>query len=209
MDTIAENRRARFDYEVSQKYEAGIELKGHEVKSAKGGRFQVAGAHVLIRGREAWLVNSHIPPYQAGNTPPDYEEDRARKLLLSKDEIKELQGALVDKSRHVVPLRGPDGLPHAVLNALGILARRDVSQEPGVEAPSVHFHFADGEIDGDDRAVLPARCDFAAASGNLFAHGLPTAFVTGAIPVNAQNACLGKMNLQGFFDALCTDTHRL
>ena len=105
MDTIAENRRARFDYEISQKYEAGIELKGHEVKSAKGGRLQVAGAHVLIRGGEAWLVNSHIPPYQAGNTPPDYEEDRARRLLLSKIEIKELQGALVDKARHLIPLR--------------------------------------------------------------------------------------------------------
>jgi SsrA-binding protein len=104
-NTIAENRRARFDYEILQKYEAGIELKGHEVKSAKGGRFQVAGAHVLIRDGEAWLVNSHIPPYQAGNTPPDYEEDRARRLLLSKDEIKELQGALIDKSRHVIPLR--------------------------------------------------------------------------------------------------------
>ena len=104
-NTIAENRRARFDYEVSQTYEAGIELKGYEVKSAKGGRLQVAGAHVLIRGGEAWLVNSHIPPYQAGNTPPDYEEDRARRLLLLKEEIKELQGALVDKARHLVPLR--------------------------------------------------------------------------------------------------------
>ena len=104
-NTLAENRRARFDYEISQTYEAGIELKGYEVKSAKGGRFQVVGAHVLIRGGEAWLVNSHIPPYQTGNTPVDYEEDRARRLLLSKDEIKELQGALMDKSRHVIPLR--------------------------------------------------------------------------------------------------------
>ena len=104
-DIIAENRRAGFDYEIAKKYEAGIELKGHEVKSAKGGRLQIAGAHVLIRGGEAWLVNSHVPPYQAGNTPPDYEEDRARRLLLSKDEIKELQGALVDKAQHLIPLR--------------------------------------------------------------------------------------------------------
>jgi SsrA-binding protein len=104
-ETIAENRRASFDYEISQKYEAGIELQGHEVKSAKGGRLQIAGAHVLIRGGEAWLFNAHIPPYQSGNTPPDYEEDRARRLLLSKLQIKELQGALVDKSRHLVPLR--------------------------------------------------------------------------------------------------------
>lgn len=104
-NTIAENRRARFDYEISQSYEAGIELKGYEVKSAKGGRLQIAGAHVLIRGGEAWLVNSHIPAYQAGNMPPDYEEDRARRLLLSKEEIKELQGLLVDKSVHTIPLR--------------------------------------------------------------------------------------------------------
>lgn len=104
-DTIAENRRARFDYEIAETYEAGIELAGHEVKSAKGGRLQIAGAHVIIRGGEAWLVNAHIPPYQPGNTPPDYEEARARRLLLSRGEIKELQGALVDKSRHVIPLR--------------------------------------------------------------------------------------------------------
>ncbi len=104
-DILAENRRAGFDYEISQKYEAGIELKGHEVKSAKGGRLQVAGAHVIIRGGEAWLVNSHIPPYQAGNMPPDYEEDRARRLLLSKNEIREVQGALIDKAHHLVPLR--------------------------------------------------------------------------------------------------------
>jgi SsrA-binding protein len=105
MDTIAENRRARFDYEIAETYEAGIELKGYEVKSAKGGRLQIAGAHVLIRGGEAWLVNSQIPPYQTGNTPTDYEADRARRLLLSKDEIKELQGILVNKSQHLIPLR--------------------------------------------------------------------------------------------------------
>ncbi len=104
-EMIAENRRASFYYEVSRYYEAGIEFYGHEVNISKSGRLQIAGAHVIIRGGEAWLVNSHIPPYQAGNTPPDYEEDRARRLLLSKDEIKELQGVLVDKAQHLVPLR--------------------------------------------------------------------------------------------------------
>jgi SsrA-binding protein len=105
MDNIAENRRARFDYEFSENYEAGVELKGYEVKSARSGHFQIAGAHVLIRGGEAWLVNSHMPAYQPKNTPTDYEEDRARKLLLSKEEIKSLQGILHDKSKHLVPLR--------------------------------------------------------------------------------------------------------
>jgi len=103
--TISENRRARFDYEISNTYEAGISLQGHEVKSAKGGKFQIAGARVLIRGGEAYLVNSHIPPYQPKNVSNEYEEDRARRLLLTKSEIKELTGALQEKGRLLVPLR--------------------------------------------------------------------------------------------------------
>jgi SsrA-binding protein len=104
METIAENRRARFDYEISDTYEAGISLLGHEVKSAKSGRLQIAGARVLIRNGEAWLVNSHVPPYQPKNTPSGYEEDRSRKLLLTKEEIKELTGALQEKGQTLVPL---------------------------------------------------------------------------------------------------------
>lgn len=105
MATIAENRRARFDYEISETYEAGIALQGHEVKSVKNGQFQIAGGRVLIRGGEAYLVNSHIPPYQPKNAPSDYEEDRARRLLLTKDEINKLTGALQEKGRLLIPLR--------------------------------------------------------------------------------------------------------
>jgi SsrA-binding protein len=105
MPDIAENRRARFDYQVKETYDAGIELMGGEVKSAKGGNFQIAGARVVIRGGEAFLVNSHIPPYQPKNTSADYEEDRSRKLLLTKDEIKELTGALREKGQTLIPLR--------------------------------------------------------------------------------------------------------
>jgi SsrA-binding protein len=123
--TIAENRRARFDYEIAGTYEAGIELLGGEVKSAKNGQLQIAGARVLLRGGgerranknsrhpgaadprtpEAYLVNSHIPPYQPKNTPAGYEEDRARRLLLTRGEIKELIGALGEKGRMLIPLR--------------------------------------------------------------------------------------------------------
>jgi len=105
MPDIAENRRARFDYEIENTFEAGIELKGPEVKSAKGGSFQIAGSRVLIRGGEAWLVNSHIPPYQPKNMPAGYEEDRSRRLLLTKDEIKMLSGSLQEKGRMLIPLR--------------------------------------------------------------------------------------------------------
>jgi len=102
--TIAENRRARFDYDIAQTYTAGIELRGHEVKSVKSGQLQIAGARVLIRGGEAYLVNSHVPPYQPKNMPPGYEEDRARRLLLTASEIKELTGALQDKRSVLIPL---------------------------------------------------------------------------------------------------------
>ena len=103
-NAVAENRRARFDYEITETYTAGVELRGYEVKSAKGGQFQIAGARVLIRGNEAYLVNSHIPPYQPKNTPSGYEEDRARRLLLTAGEIKELVGALQEKGRLLLPL---------------------------------------------------------------------------------------------------------
>lgn len=102
---IAENRRARFDYEIKESFEAGIALAGFEVKSARGGAFQIAGSHVRVRGREAWLVNAHIPPYQPKNTPPEYEEDRTRRLLLSRAEIARLDGILRDKSMHAIPLK--------------------------------------------------------------------------------------------------------
>jgi SsrA-binding protein len=105
MENIAENRRASFDYEIAKKFEAGIELVGPEVKSAKLGHFQIAGSRVLIRGGEAYLVNSHIPPYQPKNTPEGYEEDRTRRLLLTKDEIKELTGNLQEKGNALIPLR--------------------------------------------------------------------------------------------------------
>jgi SsrA-binding protein len=103
--TIAENRRARFDYEIKESYEAGISLHGYEVKSAKDGAMQIAGSHVLIRGGEAWLVNAHIPASQPKNTPSDYEDDRARRLLLSRDQLNTLSNQLKDKSLHVIPLR--------------------------------------------------------------------------------------------------------
>src|SRR5271170_7750701 len=105
MKPLAENKRARFDYEISETYEAGIELLGHEVKSVKGGQRQIAGARVLIRGGEAYLVNSHVPPYQPKNTPADYEEDRSRRLLLTRDELKTLTGALHEKGHVLLPLR--------------------------------------------------------------------------------------------------------
>src|SRR3989344_4386970 len=102
---LAESRRARLDYDMADHYEAGIELLGHEAKSAKSGKFDLAGSYVLIRGGEAWLLNSRVPPYQVNNTPADYDPGRRRRLLLRRAEIKELAGRLEQKSFLLVPLR--------------------------------------------------------------------------------------------------------
>lgn len=105
MDKIlAENRRAKFDYEILDTLVAGAELLGFEVKSAKAGRMSLVGSYAIIRGGEAWLVNAQIPPYQQNNTPPDYEPTRPRRLLLRREEISELAGKTKDKGIVLVPL---------------------------------------------------------------------------------------------------------
>jgi len=105
MPSLSENRRAKFDYDILEKLEAGVELLGPEVKSAKGGRFEVAGAYAIIRKNEAWLINSKIPAYQPKNTSPDYNPERTRKLLLNQFEIKNLIGRLQEKGLSLIPLR--------------------------------------------------------------------------------------------------------
>jgi len=104
MAHYAENRKARFNYEILQKYEAGIGLLGVEVKSVRGGKMALEGAFIVIRGREAFLINAHIPPYQAKNSPKDYDELRNRKLLLTKKEIAELATSEKNKSLTIVPI---------------------------------------------------------------------------------------------------------
>mgnify|MGYP003417952894 CR=1 FL=1 len=104
MANYAENRKARFDYEILEKYEAGIELLGSEVKSVRGGRMSLEGAFVIIRGGEAYLINSNVPAYQPKNAPKDYDALRNRRLLLTQKEINELSGGEKNKSLTVVPM---------------------------------------------------------------------------------------------------------
>ena len=105
MSDIAFNKRANFDYEISQKFEAGIELLGFEVKAAKSGRMNIAGSYAVIRDGQAWLLNADIPPYQPGNTPADYNSKRSRRLLLKNAEIKYLTGKSQEKGLTILPLR--------------------------------------------------------------------------------------------------------
>ena len=105
MKNIAINRSARRDYEILETFEAGMELKGFEVKAIKTGHINLAGSFVVIKKNEAWLLNADIPPYQPANTPEDYDSKRTRKLLLSAAEIKSLMGRTKEKNLTIVPLR--------------------------------------------------------------------------------------------------------
>jgi SsrA-binding protein len=105
MSELAANRRAYHDYSILEKFEAGVELFGHEVKAIKSGRVNIAGGHVAIRKGEAWLVGADIPPYQPKNILIAYEPQRDRKLLLNKKEIDELAGRIREKGLTVVPLK--------------------------------------------------------------------------------------------------------
>ncbi len=104
MANYAENRKAYFNYEVLEKYEAGIELSGIEVKSVRSGRMSLEGAFVIVRGGEVFLINANVPPYQVNNTPKDYDPLRNKKLLLTKKEIIELSGSEKNKSLTIVPM---------------------------------------------------------------------------------------------------------
>ena len=104
MAHYAENRKARFDYEILEKYEAGIELLGVEVKSVRSGRMSLEGAFIIVRGGEVYLINANVPPYQPKNAPKDYDPLRNRRLLLTKKEITELAGSEKNKSLTIVPI---------------------------------------------------------------------------------------------------------
>ena len=104
MSSLAFNKRANFDYEIEEKFEAGIELKGYEVKAVKNGHMQIAGSYAVIRHNEVWLLNSHIPPYQPKNTPKEYDPARSRRLLLTKKETSYLSGKLHEKGLTLLPL---------------------------------------------------------------------------------------------------------
>ena len=101
--TVAENRRARFDYYIEDKFEAGIALTGTEVKSLRFGEGSIAESYAEIHGGEAWLINSNEPEFSHGNRF-NHEPKRPRKLLLHEREISRLQGAVERKGMTLVPL---------------------------------------------------------------------------------------------------------
>lgn len=101
---IAQNRKARHDYAIEQKYEAGLALTGWEVKSLRAGRAQLKEGYVIIQGGEAFLVGVHISPLTSASTHVRADPTRARKLLLHRDEINKLVGAVERRGYTLVPL---------------------------------------------------------------------------------------------------------
>ena len=101
---VAINRRARFDYEIEETFEAGLQLQGSEVKSLREGRANIAESYVGPEGDEIFLINADIPPFGHANQF-NHEPRRRRKLLLKRKEIGQLIGAVTREDRTIIPLR--------------------------------------------------------------------------------------------------------
>ena len=101
---VATNRRARFDYEILERLEAGLVLTGSEVKSLRQGRASLSEAFARVDGRELWLENMHIPPYEQGQRR-GYDPRRRRKLLVHRSQIDRLVGRAAEKGLTLVPIR--------------------------------------------------------------------------------------------------------
>jgi SsrA-binding protein len=109
MASLANNKKANFDYEIRDKYEAGLVLFGHEVKSVKAGQASLKGSFITIKtknGRpELYLLNCQIPPYKNAGLLPGYNQLRERKLLLNRKEIDHLLGKKLTEGLTLIPLK--------------------------------------------------------------------------------------------------------
>jgi len=101
---VADNRRARHDYHLLDRFEAGVVLTGTEVKSLRGGQATLGQAYADVRDGEVWLVGAHIPEYSQG-THGNHEPDRPRKLLLHRGEIESLYGKVRERGLTLVPTK--------------------------------------------------------------------------------------------------------
>jgi len=98
------NRKARFDYEIEEEYEAGIALTGTEIKSIRAGKANIKDSYAIIKNEEIFLLNTHISSYEKGNIF-NHQEDRTRKLLMHKSEIKKLNNKVVLEGYTLIPLK--------------------------------------------------------------------------------------------------------
>lgn len=102
---VVDNRKARFEYEILETYEAGLELTGTEVKSIRAGKVNLQDSFTLIREGEAWLLNMHVSPHSTASRVFNHDPTRRRKLLLHRQEISRITGMIEKKGLTVIPLR--------------------------------------------------------------------------------------------------------
>jgi SsrA-binding protein len=105
MTTVAHNKRATFDYLITDRYEAGLVLTGAEVKSVKAGHISLKESFVTAKGAELYLLNAHITPWKHAGEIKSYDPTRSRKLLLHKSEIRRLVGKIRTEGLTLVPIR--------------------------------------------------------------------------------------------------------
>lgn len=105
MADYARNKKATFNYEILERFEAGLVLRGYEVKAIRGGKVSLEGSYVVIRDGEVYLKGATISYYQQANTPDSYDPERERKLLLDRQEITKLQKELNTAGLTIVPIR--------------------------------------------------------------------------------------------------------
>ncbi|MCW2337750.1 SsrA-binding protein [Sphingobium sp. B2D3A] len=132
--TVAENRRARFDYAIEDVYEAGIMLRGTEVKSLRFGDGSITESYAEVKDDEIWLINSNIPEFSHGNRF-NHEPKRPRKLLLREREIAKLHGAVARQGMTLVPLsvyfneRGKAKVELALAKGKNVRDKRETAKE--------------------------------------------------------------------------------
>lgn len=105
MKPLADNKRARYDYNILETIEGGLKLLGTEVKSVKAGNISLRGSFVIFKGEEPYLTNATIPSWQPANTPKDYDPIRSRKVLLRKAQIKHLINTKHTLGLTLIPIR--------------------------------------------------------------------------------------------------------
>ena len=101
---VTQNRRARHDYQILETFEAGIELKGTEVKSLRNGQMTLKDSYAVVRGGEVFLLNAHIAPYEQGNVF-NHKPERDRRLLMHKKEIVRVGSKMAERGLTLVPLK--------------------------------------------------------------------------------------------------------
>jgi len=142
MAVFSTNRKASFNYDIRETFEAGLSLLGWEVKSVKQSKVDLSGSYGIIRGGEVWLVNMDIRPYQPGNISEGTDTSRLRKLLLNKKEIVEMAKKIESDRLSLIPLELYEkgnrikvkiglGLPRNRSDKREAIKKKDISRELG------------------------------------------------------------------------------